>query len=34
MNKIGEDKKPIILNPPEPLPKIDVPSVRIYYLKA
>lgn len=27
MNKMGEDKKPIILSPPDPLPKIEIPNV-------
>ena len=27
MNKMGEDKKPIIVIPPDPLPKVEVPSV-------
>ncbi len=29
MNKMGEDKKPIIIVPTEPLPKYEIPSVII-----
>jgi hypothetical protein len=27
MNKMGDDKKPVIITPPDPLPKIEVPQV-------
>ena len=28
MNKMGEDKKPVIINLPEPLPKYEIPAVK------
>jgi len=31
MNKIAEDKKPIILTPSNPLPKVEIPHVIIKY---
>jgi hypothetical protein len=30
MNRLTEDKKPIIITPPDPLPKIEVPLVIKY----
>jgi hypothetical protein len=29
MNKMSEDKKPLIITPPDPLPKIDIPAVKL-----
>lgn len=31
MNKMGEDKKPIIITPPDPLPKVEIPFVIYVY---
>lgn len=28
MNKVGEDKKPLVLEPEYPLPKIEIPYVK------
>jgi hypothetical protein len=33
MNKMGEDKKPVIITPPEPLPKYEIPLVKINLIK-
>jgi hypothetical protein len=30
MNKMGEDKKPIIITPPDPLPKVEIPYVFLF----
>jgi len=32
MNKMGEDKKPVIVTPPDPLPKIEIPNVKIFII--
>ena len=29
-NKNGDDKKPILITPPDPLPRIDIPAVSLF----